>query len=147
MTRQHFIVNVEAAVTRDDAFLLAERAASEDHAAGKRALIGGKVDPQPPHDAPVEATLRRELDEEVGVEVGSLAYVTSGYFVDDGGTPVINLVFLAQWAAGEPTVREPEEIAAVSWYPAEAVTADETLPPWTREYLLAAEQRRQALGW
>lgn len=147
MTRQQFIVNVEAAVTRDDTYLLAERAASEDHAAGQRSLIGGKVDPQPPKDAPVEATLRRELAEEVGVEVSAVAFVTSGYFVDDGGTPVINLVFLGRWSAGEPTVREPEEIAAVSWYPADEVPDDETLPPWTREYLVAAEQRRQALGW
>lgn len=147
MSRERFVVNAEAAVTRDGAFLLAERAASEDHAAGQRSLIGGKVDADPPGDAPVEATVRRELDEEVGVEVDALAYVTSGYFVDDGGTPVVNLVFLGRWSAGEPTVREPEEIAAVTWHPAEEVVSNEGLPPWTRTYLLAADERRRALDW
>jgi 8-oxo-dGTP diphosphatase len=147
MARQQFIVNVEVAVTREEAFLLAERAATEDHAAGHRSLIGGKIDPDPPDEIPVEATLRRELHEEVGVEVDALAYVTSGYFVDDGGTPVINLVFLGRWSTGVPRVREPEEIAAVSWYDATEVTNDETLTPWTRGYLVAAEERREELGW
>lgn len=83
----------------------------------------------------------------VGVEVDALASVTSGYFVAKGGTPVGNLVFLGRWSTGELTVREPEEIAAVSWYPADEVTTDKPLPQWTRGYLVATEERRQNLDW
>jgi 8-oxo-dGTP diphosphatase len=142
-----FVVNVEAAVTRRGEYLVVERAATEDHAPGQQSLVGGTVDADPPEEAPIRATVHRELREEVGVEVGALAYVTSGYFVDDGGTPVINLVFLGRWVAGDPRPRDPDEVAAIKWIPGDEAARLKSLPPWTRRYIRAAEDRRQALGW
>lgn len=147
MSVQRFVVNVEAAVTKDDQYLLATRAADEDHAAGERSLIGGKVEGTPAGADPLQATVRRELDEEVGVSVDELTYVTSGYFVDEGGKPVINVVFLGRWESGEPRVREPDEVADVSWVAAESILADDELPAYTESYLRAAEDQRQSLGW
>lgn len=147
MSVQRFVVNVEAAVTKDDHYLLAKRAATEDHAAGERSLIGGKVEAAPSGADPLQEAVRRELKEEVGVSVDGLAYVTSGYFVDDGGKPVINVVFLGQWQSGEPRVREPEEVVDVAWLSADSVLDDENLPAYTESYLCAAERRRQSLGW
>lgn len=143
-----FVVNAEAAVYRDGAYLLAERAPEEDHAAGARSLIGGKVEADGEGgDDVLAATVRREVREEVGVDVGAVAYVTSSRFVDDTGVPVVNTVFLACHADGEPRVREREEVASVDWVGPDAVQADESVPAFTKAYVAAAERRRQDLGW
>lgn len=147
MSVQQFVVNVEAAVTKDDQYLLARRAATEDHAAGERSLIGGKVEAEPSGPDALQQTVRRELDEEVGVSVDRLAYVTSGYFLDDSEKPVINVVFLVRWQAGEPKVREPDELADVAWVSAEKIFDGAELPSYTESYLRIAEQRRQSLDW
>jgi 8-oxo-dGTP diphosphatase len=146
MATQRFVVNVEAAVFREGAYLLATRAAGEDHAAGQRALIGGTVDADPTPEEPLAQTVEREVHEEVGVEVADLTYVTSGAFESDDGDPVVNVVFLGRWTAGEPRIREPEEVSAVEWLPVEDLT-EVSLPPWTRGYLQAADARRRELGW
>jgi 8-oxo-dGTP diphosphatase len=147
MSVRRFVVNAEAAVTKDDQYLVAKRSAAEDHAAGERSLIGGKVEAAPSGDDPLRETVRLELNEEVGVSVDGLAYVTSGYFVDDGGKPVINVVFLGRWQSGEPSVREPDEIADVGWVSADSLSEALDLPAYTEAYLRAAEARRQSLGW
>lgn len=146
MASDRFVVNVEAAVWREEAYLLATRADAEDHAAGQRALVGGTVDAAPAPEEPLERTVERELREEVGVEVADLVYVTSGAFESDGGEAVVNVVFLAQWADGEAHPREPEEVAAVEWIPVGDLERI-NLPPWTRAYLEAADRRRERLGW
>jgi 8-oxo-dGTP diphosphatase len=161
---RRFVVNAEAAVYRDGQYLLAERAAEEDHAAGALSLVGGKVEPdeggedvlasearegssEHGSDGVLAATVRREVHEEVGVELDEVVYVTSSRFVDDGGTPVVNAVFLARHAAGEPRVREPEELADVAWLVADAALDHDDVPTFTREYLAAVDERRRALGW
>lgn len=146
MASERFVVNVEAAVWREGAYLLATRADAEDHAAGQRALVGGTVDASPAPEEPLERTVERELREEVGVAVSDLSYVTSGAFESDGGEAVVNVVFLARWADGEARPREPEEVAAVEWIPLEDLGSLE-IPPWTRAYLEAADRRRERLGW
>lgn len=139
-----FAVNVEAAVHRDGEYLLVERAAAEDHAAGELALVGGTVEPVESGDDVLAATARREVSEEVGVAVGAVAYVTSATFESDRGTPCVNVVFLARHGAGDAEVREPEEVAAVHWRrPGDVDDA----PPYTREYVVEAEERRRELGW
>jgi 8-oxo-dGTP diphosphatase len=142
-----FVVNAEAAVYRDGQYLLAERAAAEDHAAGALSLVGGKVEPDEEGEGVLAATVRREVHEETGVEVDEVAYVTSGQFVDDGGTPVVNAVFLARHASGEPRVCEPDELADVGWFGADAALDHEAVPTFTRAYLAAIDERRRALGW
>ena len=158
-----YVVNVEAAVYRDSEtappsrtgggetadgeYLLAERSPDEDHAAGTLSLIGGKVEGDETGDAVLEQTVRRELREEVGVEVDAVEYVTSSAFVTDDGAPVVNAVFLARYADGEPRPREPEEVAAVHWRTPDAVLGDDDVPSFTRRYVEGAEARRRRLGW
>lgn len=155
-----FVVNVEAAVHRDGEYLLVERAAGEEHAAGELALVGGTVEcrstnarsqtredtvePDESGEDVLAATVRREIREETGVEVGEAAYVTSARFESDRGTPCVNVVLLGRHRAGDGEVREREEVAAVHWRrPADVDDA----PPYTREYVAAAERRRAELGW
>lgn len=137
-----FVVNVEVAVHRDGEYLLVERAAGEEHAAGELALVVGTVEPDETGEDVFAATARREVREEVGVEVGKIAYVTSATFETDQGMPCVNVVLLGRHVAGEGVVREPDEVAAVYWRRPDAV---DDAPHYTREYVTVAEQRRREL--
>lgn len=141
-----FVVNVEAALYDDGRVLLAERAASEDHAAGELALVGGTVE----RDAAaptLTGTLRRECREEVGVEIAAPHQVTSGTFVADTGSRVLNVVYRARVSEGTPTVDAPAEVAAVEWHDPAAVVDDESIPSYTRSYVERAEADRRERGW
>lgn len=143
---ERFLVNVEAAVYRDGEYLLIERAAAEDHAAGELALVGGTVERGAAEPA-LESTVRREVREEVGVEVTGLVYVTSRTFRTDGGAACVDVVFLGRHGAGEATVEAPEEVASTAWFAPAEVASHPDVPSYVRDDVAAAEERRTALGW
>jgi ADP-ribose pyrophosphatase YjhB (NUDIX family) len=141
-----YIVNVEAALVRDDRYLLIVRGANEAHAPGMLGLAGGKVEQEGADVAVLEATLRRELREEVGVEIqDEVVYVDSTAFVADDGQPVINIVFLCRHRAGDARPVAPEEVAQVVWMTAAEIFADPRTPPWLRRSVELAERRRNLL--
>jgi len=135
MDEYAYVVNVEGAVVRDDEYLLVERAADEDHAAGLLGFPGGKVEQAPGGDDTFEAAAARELREEVGVEVGSVEYVCSSTFEADGGTQCINVVTLCTDVSGEARAREPEEVAAIHWLSADEIGAHEDAPDYLESYV------------
>lgn len=138
-----FVVNIEAAVHRNGDYLLAQRATTESHAAGMWSLIGGTVEGADGSQNVFETTVRRELEEEVGITVTDLAYVTSSAFETDTGDAALNVVYLAEYAAGEPRVREPDELAAVQWRSIDSILGDDSVPTFTQTYVEQAEERRQ----
>ncbi|WP_435344644.1 NUDIX domain-containing protein [Haloarchaeobius sp. HRN-SO-5] len=145
--RTRYTVNAEAAIYRDGEYLLVERAPEEDHAAGLLGLVGGTVDGAGHDTGALEGTVHREVREEVDVSVTDLHYVQSNAFVADDGTECLNVVFLARHDGGEPTVADPEEVAATHWLRPEAVETHPKAPEWTAAFTALAEERRQSLGW
>jgi ADP-ribose pyrophosphatase YjhB (NUDIX family) len=140
-----YVVNVEAAIYRGDRWLLVRRSEQEVHAGGTLSLIGGKVEDAVVADAVLEDTLRREVREEVGVEVeAAIHYTESKSFFADDGDPVVDVVFTCRHAAGEPRALDPAEVAAVHWMTAE-VEAHPDAPPWTRRSVQLAERLRRRL--
>ncbi len=137
-----YIVNVEAAIMRDDRYLLIVRGANESHAPGMLSLPGGKVEQTGNAIGILEDALRREIREEVGIEVeGPPTYLESTAFVADDGEPVINIVFLCRYRAGDAGPVGSEEVAQVRWMTAAEVRADPRTPPWLRGSVDLAEQR------
>ena len=112
--RPRYVVDVEGYVTREGPYLMTVRSAAEAHAPGTLSVPGGKVEHvETEHDV-LEATLRREIDEEVGIEIDAeVAYVGSNAFITDDGDPCVGIVFLCRHRAGEPVVRDPSEVAAI----------------------------------
>lgn len=51
-----FVVNVEGAVTRGDRWLVIERGAGEEHAAGTLSFVGGTVEQERFKDASIKGT-------------------------------------------------------------------------------------------
>lgn len=83
---RRYAVNVEAAIYRDDEYLLIQRGDTEEHAAGTLALVGGTVEATESEEI-LERTLRREVREEVDVTIADPQYVQSNAFVADEGRP------------------------------------------------------------
>jgi 8-oxo-dGTP diphosphatase len=134
------VVNVDGAVARarDDGsteYLLVERSAEEDHAAGLLGLPGGKFEPEPGIDHAVETTVRREIEEEIGVAVGDVEYVCSGTFETDTGHQCLNVVTRCEYEGGEAHPREPEEVAAVHWLTRDDLRARDDVPAFTETYV------------
>ncbi len=145
MNAKLYIVNVEAAIYKQDKWLMAKRSETEDHAPGELSLIGGKVEVVNPENHVLEKTLAREVMEEVGVLVeDDMQYVKSCSFISDSGEIVIDIVFLCRYKSGEPTVLEPEELTTVGWMGLDEILSDEKIQIWTKESLRKAESIRKS---
>jgi ADP-ribose pyrophosphatase YjhB (NUDIX family) len=143
-----YIVNVEAAIYKDGRYLMIVRGQEESHAPGGLALVGGKVENAGHASGILEATLRREVIEEVAVELqDEIEYVESNAFVADDGEPVVDIVFLCRYASGTPTIADPGEVAAIHWMTPEQIHTDPATPSWTHQSIERAEQIRLAKGW
>jgi 8-oxo-dGTP diphosphatase len=148
LNSERYIVNVEAAVVDRGRYLLAVRGMGEGHAAGAVSPIGGKVEGPEVSDDVLEETLRREVEEEVGLRIrGRMEYVESKAFTTDDGERVVDVVFLCRHEGGGPRVVEPEEVSSLTWMTKEVVLAGEEVPAWTRRSISLAQQKRRALGW
>lgn len=74
------------------------------------------------------AGLRRELREETGleIEVGSFVGAFTDVYGDGpGATAVLNLLWEARFAGGEPV--PADDVAELAWFPPDALPADEEL--------------------
>jgi 8-oxo-dGTP diphosphatase len=146
MDAPRFIVNVEAAVVRDGRYITIVRGPGVAFLPGALSLPGGKMEHDAGQDA-IEATARREVREEVGLELGpEIVYVESHVFAA-GDVQVCDVVVLGRWASGEAHPVAPAEVAAVEWLTAAEILADSRTQPWTAESVRGAEAVRLRLGW
>lgn len=147
MEAHRYVVNVEGFVYHEGRYLMIVRGQTVPSVAGTLVPPGGKVEVSGPTDDVLEATLRREVREEVGVEVADeVAYVESHAF-ELQGVLVIDVVMLARYRAGEARRASPNEVAAIAWMTFDEIMADDRAMPWTRRSLEIAERVRHERGW
>jgi 8-oxo-dGTP diphosphatase len=140
-----YVVNVEVYLHRDDRWLLIRRGEQEEHAPGILGGPGGKVEQTGFLTDILEETARREVLEEVGVDLTGVAfsYVESTLFTADNGALVINVVLAAALPAGaEPYAASLDEVAGLQWLTAEEALGDAKCPEWTGRALARAEEGR-----
>lgn len=78
----HDVGNVEAVIVRDGRYLMTFRSTEESHAPGALRILGGKLEAVGIVGNILDQTLRREIREEVGIEVNDvMAYLESKAFV------------------------------------------------------------------
>ena len=143
-----YIVNVEGIVTKEGRYLMIVRSEQESHAPGALSVPGGKVENAGNTANILEATLHREIKEEVDLEVhDDVYYLESKSFVADDGEVVVDIVFLCRYKQGVPRLVEPDEVAALEWLTAEEVCAHPKTQEWTQQSIMLAEKKRQILGW
>ncbi|ACR79242.1 NUDIX hydrolase [Kosmotoga olearia] len=143
MDRKWCIVNVEAAIFNGDKWLVIKRSEKEEHAPGAISFVGGKVEVKKASLNILEETLKREIMEEVGIEVyDDLQYVESKSFFTDKGDPVVDIVFLCRHRSGEPRCVNEDEVAGVFWLTAQEILEDVNTPIWVKQSLRIAEKMR-----
>lgn len=106
------VVFCEAWIRKEDKFLVAKRSLDDDQAAGAWAVPGGKVDMEVEQDI-VERTLKREVKEEVGLEVKNPVYFSSDSFIRSSGHNVVVLSYLLDYVSGKAKPLEDQE--EVKW--------------------------------
>ncbi|MGL4339094.1 MAG: NUDIX hydrolase [Rhodoglobus sp.] len=132
-------VNVDVAVHRKGKWLLIVRGAEEAHAAGMLSLVGGTLESEGATFDILEATARREVKEEVGVDlVGALHYVESTFFTTASGTGVLNVVMRGEIGDQMPVNNAPDEVAGIEWRTVEEIAGDKSCPSWTLQSIQRA---------
>ncbi|UXJ67013.1 NUDIX hydrolase [Lysinibacillus fusiformis] len=135
-----FIVNVEGAVRKDDKWLIIERSKKEEHAGGLFSLVGGKVENEGNSLYILERTVKREILEEVGVNVkDTLNYVHSTSFVTNKGENVVDIVFLCEYESGEAFPKSTDEVERVLWLTTEEVLSHPNSPIYLKKSIKQAE--------
>jgi 8-oxo-dGTP pyrophosphatase MutT (NUDIX family) len=122
--RLHFVV-ATCIVVRDGKFLIAKRAETEKAFPGKWTVPGGKLVlseysqlPKTSEDHPqwynvVDWVVKKEVLEEVGVEIGAPKYLCDLVFVRPDGYPVVTLSYWAEYAGGE--AKPGKDLVDVAW--------------------------------
>ncbi|MDQ0226212.1 NUDIX hydrolase [Metabacillus niabensis] len=135
-----FIVNVEGAIRKDDKWLIIRRSKKEEHAGGSLSLVGGKVEIEGNSSNILERTIKREIQEEVGVKVkDKLHYVHSTSFVSDTAENVVDIVFLCEYQSGEAYPKSPDEVEEILWLTTNEVIDHPNSPIYLKESIKQAE--------
>jgi len=95
--------------------LLGRRSPKEDTVPGFWSLPAGKLESVGPASDVLEDNLKRELREEIGIEIKDIGYLDSHMWTDRD-PPKITIVFTARVASGEPKPLDPQEVTDVSWW-------------------------------
>lgn len=111
-------VAITAIIIKDGKYLITKRALTKKRFSGKWTVPGGKMETSDylklPKDTEfywynvLERTLKREVGEEVGIEIANVEYVTSLATVHEDGAPSLVISCLADYVSGEVKLQEGE---------------------------------------
>lgn len=117
-------VAITAIVVKDGKFLIAKRASTKKRFPNLWTVPGGKLETSDylslPKDTQeywynvLERTLKREVEEEVGIGIKNVGYVTSLATVHADGSPSLVISCLAEYESGEVEL-QPEELSEYAW--------------------------------
>lgn len=133
------IVNCEAAIFHEGKWLIIERSKKEEHAGGLLSLVGGKVELGVQAVEVLESNLKREVLEEVDVEIKNVNYLYSASFVTDKNENVLNIVFLCEYRSGNAYPNSPNEVETVKWMSSEEIASHSKAPVYLKESIRLAE--------
>jgi 8-oxo-dGTP diphosphatase len=128
-----YAVTVCVLIHRGNSFLLVVRSPGVAYAPNMIGMIGGHVEVIDPERNVLEATARREVAEEVGLDLSGvpLTYVESEFFITDSGERQITVTFAGPAPSGDqPYVNAPDELVEVGWWTLNDLEADTRCPPW-----------------
>jgi 8-oxo-dGTP diphosphatase len=135
-----YIVNVEGIVWHQGRYLMITRGAEETQDPLALSMPGGKVEVQGNLQDVLEETIRREIQEETGIEIGAeFHYLESKSFVMNSGSLVVDIVFLCSYKSGELRISDPHEVEDIQWMTAEEIFEHPGAAQWTCQSIRKAE--------
>ena len=146
----HEIV-IAAIVVRDGKYLITRRSKGKKRFPGMWTLPGGKLDTGDythlPKDTEnywynvLECTLRREVKEEVGIEINNIEYITSLATVHADGNPSLVITYMADFASGEVEL-QPEECDEFAWVSIKEAQSYQLIDGIYDELVMAENKRK-----
>ena len=148
MSMPAFVVVAAGAVVRDGRYVMIVRGLNETQAPGKLGFPGGKVERTDGPDQVLEQALRREIAEEVGLEIDQeTLYLESAAFTMDAGEPAVWVVFLCRYRGTGGPVSESDEDDSAAWMTPSEIAAHPRAPEWVPATIERAEWLRAQVGW
>jgi 8-oxo-dGTP pyrophosphatase MutT (NUDIX family) len=133
------IVAVKAWVKKDKKFLLARRGLEEVHMPGVWSIPGGKVDDSSETVNVLQETLKREVLEEVGLEItDEIELIFNNTFIRSDGASVVGLTFLCYWRSGE--AKPLEDTSEVGWFTIEELLEMDGIEDFLKREIIALDK-------
>ena len=144
-------VVITAIIIKDGKYLIIRRSPNKKRFPGYWTVSGGRLETKDYLDLPkdtefywynvLEKTLKREVKEEVGLEINNIEYVTSLARVHEDGAPSLVISCLADWMAGEVRLQEGET-DQFAWVDLEEAKGYRLIDGIYDELCLAAKKRK-----
>jgi len=125
-----------AIIRKDGKYLIVQRSLNKKAWPGKWTVPGGGLEVDDYINTPsfpanqwynaLETSLKREILEEVGLEVGELKYLTNLVFIRPDGIPVITFSYYCDWKSGE--IKLNDESSTFKWVLANEVEKCDLIP-------------------
>jgi len=152
MTNPHLHeVVITAIVVKDGKYLITRRVKTKKRFPGMWTVPGGKLEVDDYKKLPkdtkeywynvLEKTLRREVSEEVGIDIDNIEYVTSLATVHADGAPSLVISCMADYASGEITL-QPEETDEFAWVDIEEAKKYDLIDGILDELVVADNKRK-----
>ncbi len=148
-------VAITAIIVKDGKYLVTRRSATKKRFPGMWTVPGGKLETDDyvgmPKDTKhywynvLERVLRREVREEVGLEIGNIEYVTSLATVHRDGNPSLVISCVADYVSGEVILKK-DEADAFEWVTLEEAKTYELIDGIYDELAMAESRRKGARG-
>lgn len=144
-------VAITAIIVKDGKYLVTRRSANKKRWPGMWTVPGGRLETSDylslPKDTKdywynvLEQVLRREVREEVGLEIENIEYVTSLATVHKDGAPSLVISCMADYAGGDVALQE-EETDRYAWVTLEEAKGYELIDGILDELAMAEDRRR-----
>ena len=144
-------VVITAIIGNGDKYLITRRAPNKKRFPGKWTVPGGKLETEDYINFPketenywynvLEQVLRREVKEEVGLDIKNIEYVTSLATIHEDETPSLVISCLAEYAGGEVNLQE-EEADKYEWVSVEEANEYDLIDGIYDEIVMADKQRK-----
>ncbi len=148
-------VVITAIIVKDGKYLITRRSPAKKRFGGMWTVPGGKLETADYTNLPkdtehywynvLEQVLRREVKEEVGLEIRNIEYVTSLATVHADGAPSLVISCMADYEAGEVTLQE-NETDNFEWVTLEGAKSYELIDGIHDELCMADARRKGEKG-
>ena len=148
--RLHEVV-ITAIVVKEGKFLITRRSSNKKRFPGKWTVPGGKLEISDYIDLPketefywynvLEKVLKREVKEEVGIEIKNIEYVTSLATIHADGNPSLVISCLADYASGQVRLQK-DEADQSAWVDLKEAKKYDLLDGIYEELVMAEKQLR-----